>query len=87
MTLKVTLVLLPYLSRDLISPFVGLDPLIQHHQTCPQFINILRISSHLGVKQFVVIIYMNLIGVTFLDEVVKRYKCKWNHGLNIYVIL
>jgi hypothetical protein len=80
--LEVTLVLLPHVICDLISPRVGSGRLTWRWWTS-QFTHVLR-RTHLEVKWLIIIvivvvsIHMNLLRVILLDEVVKRCKCRRN---------
>jgi hypothetical protein len=84
-TRKITLVLFPHLTRDPISPLVGLDCL-SWRQLVSQFTHGPGTHFKLEEGRFVGI-RVNVLWVKYPDEVVKRCKRRWNEGLNTHVVL
>ena len=84
---EVMLILLPHVSRDLISPLVRSGSLSWVNRAS-QFthITVTGIPSELEAKWFIDI-HINILRVIYPDEIMKRCKCGWNEGLNTHVIL
>jgi hypothetical protein len=81
-TRKITLVLLPHLTRNLISP----SDCLRSRQPAFRFTHGLGTHFISEVRGFVGI-RVNVLRVVYPDEVVKRCKCRQNEGLTTHIIL
>ena len=92
------LVLFPHLTCDSILPLISSGCLTQCHCTHSQFTYSIE-KRTLEVRQFVIVVVivvviiiivvvrrLNIPRAVLPDEVVKRYECRWNEGLDIHVI-